>query len=316
MEIKDIKRSSTAQKKPRKVRVVPPPRTIVLKEIKHKYGLKENGYTTPVNFKLSEVDVDKYKSVMLERESLTNDRTLKEINIDHLKEQHKYSAFSIVAEIARYLNVSCLLIDRILRESVDGIDAIVELVNRYNEILDDVVIPVIFHTLYEVTIELVSEDKELVLLREPKDAGYYVFTASDDMVITKDYPGFTSEEVAKSFHADTYCFDSKPEKECFMQYIKSPDIEEIYFTGMFTSHQGDLAIQYYDADSGRVRHYYPDFFAKFKNGLYQLIEVKGDNKIDDELVKAKAAAATEMAVASGVEYKIFAGSEVINTKII
>ena len=31
---------------------------------------------------------------------------------------------------------------------------------------------------------------------------------------------------------------------------------------------------------------------------YQLIEVKGDNKIDDTVVKAKQAAAEEMAVAS------------------
>ena len=31
----------------------------------------------------------------------------------------------------------------------------------------------------------------------------------------------------KSFHADTYCFDSIPEKECFMQYITSAKVAEV-----------------------------------------------------------------------------------------
>ena len=56
--------------------------------------------------------------------------------------------------------------------------------------------------------------------------------------------------------------------------------------------------------------------AKLEDGSYQLIEVKGDNKIDDAVVKAKAVAAQEMAVASGVEYKMYAGSDVMKTHIL
>ena len=55
---------------------------------------------------------------------------------------------------------------------------------------------------------------------------------------------------------------------------------------------------------------------KLEDGSYQLIEVKGDNKIDDTVVKAKAAAAQEMAVASGIEYKMYAGSEIMTTHIL
>lgn len=36
-----------------------------------------------------------------------------------------------------------------------------------------------------------------------------------------------------------------------------------------------------------MRKYYPDFLALMEDGSYQLIEVKGDNKIDDEVVLAK-----------------------------
>lgn len=52
------------------------------------------------------------------------------------------------------------------------------------------------------------------------------------------------------------------------------------------------------------------------DGSYQLIEVKGDNKIDDVVVKAKQAAAEEMAVASGVKYLMYAGSKIMNSHIL
>lgn len=101
-----------------------------------------------------------------------------------------------------------------------------------------------------------------------------------------------------------------------MQYITSDKVCEVYFTGMFTSNQGDLSVHYYDPESGRVRQYYPDFLAKMADGSYQLIEVKGDNKIDDEVVKAKVEAAEEMAVASGVKYLMYAGSTIVKTHIL
>ena len=92
--------------------------------------------------------------------------------------------------------------------------------------------------------------------------------------------------------------------------------KEIYFTGMFTSNQGDLSVQYYDPESKRLRKYYPDFLALMEDGSYQLIEVKGDNKIDDEVVLAKKAAAEEMAVASGVHYLMYAGSELMKNNVL
>lgn len=85
---------------------------------------------------------------------------------------------------------------------------------------------------------------------------------------------------------------------------------------MFTANQGDLSIQYYDPESERVRYYQPDFLARFDDGSYQLIEVKGDYKIDDTIVKAKVKAAQEMAVASSIEYKMYAGSEIMKTHIL
>lgn len=316
MDISSMKSNNPVKKNVYKVRVLPPPRTIKLKKIWHEYQLVKKPYIQPVDFKLKDIDDSKYASIMYERDRIANDTTLKEKNIDYIKEQMKYSTFSIVGEIARYLNVSCLVVDKILRDSVDGVEQVVDRVNQYNDILADTIIPAVFNALYEIKSVLHTEDRELILLKQPKDGGYYEFSAKEELVVTKDYAGFTDKEKSKSFHADTYCFDSLPEKECFMQYITNSKIQEVYFTGMFTANQGDLAVQYYDPESGRIRKYYPDFLAKLEDGRYQLIEVKGDNKIDDAVVKAKAAAAQEIAVASGIEYKMYAGSEIMKTHIL
>ena len=316
MEISDFGKSPNTNKKIYKVRVLPPPRSIKMKRIWHEYSLVEKEYSSPIDFHLSELDESKYEAKMYEKGSLRLGLSEKETNIDSMKDQERFSEFSLTAEISRYMNVPCLTIAKILQESVDTSANIVEAVNRHNEILEDVIIPEIFHTLYEVKSVQKSEDVDMVLLREPKDAGYYEFSALDELVITKGHNNFTPQEEAKSFHADTYCFDSKPEKECFLQYISSNKVKEIYFTGMFTSNQGDLSVQYYDPESKRLRKYYPDFLALMEDGSYQLIEVKGDNKIDDEVVLAKKEAAEEMAVASGVQYLMYAGSTLMKSNVL
>ena len=316
MEISDIKNTSTDDRHKYQVRVLPPPRSIRLKRVWHEYTVSSKVYSTPVDFGLVGADLSKYSSVMYERDSIANDTSTKQSNADEYQVKMQYSAFSPAGEVARYLNISSILAAKILREAQDGMDVILADVNRYNAVLDDIIIPTIFHALFDVTAIQKTEDRDVVLLREPKDAAYYEFSAKDDLVITNKYPGFTPDEVLKSFHADTYCFDSLPEKECFFQYIKSDKVQEVYFTGMFTSNQGDLSVYYYDPESGRIRQYYPDFLAKMKDGTYQLIEVKGDNKIDDVVVQAKKEAALEMAAASGIKYEMYAGSTIMKTHIL
>ena len=316
MEISDIKNTSTDDRHKYQVRVLPPPRSIRLKRVWHEYTVSSKVYSTPVDFGLVGADLSKYSSVMYERDSIANDTSTKQSNADEDEVKMQYSAFSLAGEVARYLNISSILAAKILREAQDGMDVILADVNRYNAVLDDIIIPTIFHALFDVTAIQKTEDREVVLLREPKDAAYYEFSAKDDLVITNKYPGFTPDEVLKSFHADTYCFDSLPEKECFFQYIKSDKVQEVYFTEMFTSNQGDLSVYYYDPESGRIRQYYPDFLAKMKDGTYQLIEVKGDNKIDDVVVQAKKEAALEMAAASGIKYEMYAGSTIMKTHIL
>lgn len=316
MDINDMSNPATKERQRYKVRVLPPPRTIKLKRIWREYSLTEKGYSDPIDFALRDTDFSKYASKMYEKDSISHDMTIKETNIDDLRERMRYSAFSLAGEIARYMNISCILAAQIIREAIDGEEIILETVNKYNEVLNDIIIPQIFHTLFEVNSKVRTEDCELVLLKEPKEGGYYEFSGNPNLVITNRDPQLKLAESAKTFHADTYVFDSMPEKECFLQYVTSDKVKKVYFTGMFTSNQGDLSIQYYDPESRRIRLYYPDFFAEMADGSYQLIEVKGDDKIDDAVVKAKAEAATIMAVHSGIEYKMYAGSQIMKSHIL
>ena len=316
MQISDFGNKSSGDRHSHHVKVMPPERVIKMKQVYHEYSLVDKGYTVPIDFEIDKVDLDKYKSVMYDEGSLRLNMSVKEKEIDVSDSQRKFSELTLTAEIARYLNISCLLISRIIKESKDGKEKILGLVNKYNDVLYDVVIPKVFHSLYEVKCTQKTKDVDVVLLRIPKDKEYYEFSAKDDLVVTRNHNSFTPKEIAKSFHADTYCFDSKPELECFKQYISSDKVKEVYFTGMFTSAHSDLSIAYYDPDSKRARHYNPDFLALMEDGSYQLIEVKGDHMIDNEVVLAKKDAAEEMSVASGMRYLMYAGSMLMKKKVL
>ena len=316
MDIKDIKKVDDIDRHLYQVRVMPPERTITMKQLWHEYTINKKEYIEPVDFELNKVDLSKYEGHLYTLDSLAYETTVKESIVEPIIKPNRFSELTLVGEIARYLNLSCIFVAKILNESIDGISKIIDMVNCHNEILYDYIIPKIFHTIYDINSIMRTEDREFVLLREPKNSAFYEFSAKDNLVITNKYAGFTPQELQKSFHADTYCFDSKPEKECFMQYIKSDKVKEIYFTGMFTANQGDLSIHYYDPESGRIRQYYPDFLAKLDDDSYELIEVKGDNKIDDSVVRAKAEAAEEMSVASGMRYKMYAGSQIMKENIL
>lgn len=135
------------------------PKKLVLKHISHKYHLEEKDYSAPIDFRLDSIDYDKYDTHVYEKQSLADERIIKKEAVD-LGGSHTYTPYMLVAEIARYLNITCLLAERILTESVDGIGKIAETVSKYNNILGDVIVPTIFNALYEVTCETISEEKQ------------------------------------------------------------------------------------------------------------------------------------------------------------
>lgn len=297
------------------IRVNPPEKKVELKRIRHKYKLFEKQPTRPIEFHLEERDLEI-------KEHYGKERIIQKIasiyNAEHheefvdLSDTYKFSEITLVAEIARYLNFSPLDVEQILCKSKDGIGTVLRYVNEYKSLLMDEIIPTIFNYKFGIESTTFTEDHEVSLLKIPQgEKDYYRFNGKPEMVI-RDKDELVQFFKDKSFHADTYVFDSKPEREMFLQYLESDDISEIYFTGMFTSNQGDFYIQYVDPVSHRVRNYFPDFVVKKKDGSHEIIEVKGDNKKDDPIVQAKKAATEEQVGQSGYKYRMLLGSEIMN----
>ena len=78
---------------------------------------------------------------------------------------------------------------------------------------------------------------------------------------------------------------------------------------MLTHGQSEFYIQYIDPETHALRSYYPDFLVQKDDDNWVIIEVKGDNKLDDPVVLAKASFAQQLANASGMTYGILKGSE-------
>lgn len=75
-------------------------------------------------------------------------------------------------------------------------------------------------------------------------------------------------------------------------------------------------LQYIDPDSNVIRHYYPDLLVFYKDGNVEIIEVKGDNAINDKEVEAKAYAMLELAEKSGMKYDIVKSSDIMDNRYI
>lgn len=293
------------------VRPLPPPIKIKLKRVHKSYQLKEKKLADGVDLGLDKLDLEKYRSFKVRHsDHLEGNSGNPGATVSLASEQYEFTELTIAAEIAKYLNKSPILIDEILRTTKDGIEKILKRVNEYNEILYDEVIPKLFLEMYDLIPNETSEEHEVELIKSPpSDTGFYSVSADKDLVVRAS-DAEAKQHKDKSFHLDTYCFDSKPEHILFWDLLRESRVKNVWFTGMLTHGQSDFFIQYIDPDTHSVRSYYPDFVFVDEKGVYNIVEVKGDNMIDDPTVQAKKEFAQQMAVASGMTYQIIKGSDV------
>lgn len=309
------------------VKLVPPPVMIKLKRIKRLHKLKDKKLDSSIDLELEKIDYDRYTISRSRRNIKEVSKKLDKEEITAVEER-QFSNFTLVAEIARYLyhpegvdslnKVGCIEIKKALSNSIQGIDKVREVVNKHNVILYDYIIPKLFNSFYDIESFEKVEEEEVELVKVP-DQGYYSIKAKKKLIASL-YDDKYKSYSAKSFHLDNYCFDSVPESDMFWNLINKVDIEKVWFTGMLTHGQSEFVIRYIDPVSHTVRSYYPDFLVKMKtddnSDKYVIIEVKGDNKVDDEVVQAKASYADQLAGASGMTYQIVKGSEVSNSIIL
>ena len=289
-----------------KVRVKRPPVKVKLKRIRKMHQLVQKQPRNGLHLELDQADTEKYRLLYERREGLSTSQAAQSEDLTEFKERRDFSQLTLCAEIARYLNRSPLEIEDILMNTQEGMKKILEHVNEFNELLYDWIIPRLFDALYELKEFENHQEEEIELVKEPED-GYYKVRATPDLVVTNDAPESRNYE-DKSFHLDTYAFDSQPERALFWSLLTEGKVKKVYFTGMLTHGQSDFYIQYIDPESHAVRRYYPDFLMQKDDDSWVIVEVKGDNKIDDEIVLAKAAATEQRANASDMSYKIIKGS--------
>lgn len=314
--IGELKQKSISGRKKVPVRVMEPPKMLKMHRLHYEYSIEEKTYSTGIDFGLLDMDIESYDSTMYVKEGIATASIIRESSANYMVERTEYTEIMLVSEIARYFpDICCTQIAKMLRESREGMAVILTFVNDYNKIVFDVLIPKIFETLYKVEKNIVKENVDVQLLRKPKQGGCYEFSGNKDLIINKDSKdSIVVNNKGKSFHADTYVFDSKPELQLFLQLLSDKRVKEVYFTGMFTSEQTDFYVPYVDPESNRLRKYYPDFLVKMDDDSYLILEVKGDHMMDDPAVKAKEAAAEEIAVESSMKYEMLKGTDIMDGK--
>ena len=109
--IDDINTKKIKEKEEYEVRPVPPPRKIKVKSIKHEYDIIKKEISDNLCFDLNEIDFDKYKSIKTTIKGFTTDsnKSKQEEVMSNIK-RRKFSELTLVAEISRYINESCILI--------------------------------------------------------------------------------------------------------------------------------------------------------------------------------------------------------------
>jgi len=306
------------------IKVVEPPVKIKLVRVRKQYNVREKTVLPgqalfpelAARDKWNEL-VEKYRLLETQQEGLTPSdaaraSSSRTFDLTIRREKHVFSGFSLVGEIARYLNQSPLETESLLEATKEGVDKIVEITNEFNELLYDEVIPRLFRMTFDLDEAQKTEEHEVELIKVPSN-GYYEVTAAKDKIVRSNDAVVRDEERDKSFHLDTYCFDSNSERTLFWDLLREKRVRKIYFTGMLTHGQSDFFIQYIDPDSHTVRSYYPDFvFLREEpdgSEKYVVVEVKGDHQIDNAVVKAKKEFAEQIAVASGMEYQIIKSTD-------
>ncbi len=305
-EISDV----GAEKVNYEVRVKQPPVKVTLQRIRRLHTLIEKQPQNGLRLELDQADTEKYRLVHRQRAGLAASNEEQVEDLTEFRERRDFSQLTLCAEIARYLNRSPLEIEDILTNTQEGMDKILRSVNEFNELLYDWIIPRLFNALYDLNEYEHHEPEEIELVKAPED-GYYKVRSNPDLVVKDD----ESDDPAvrnhghKSFHLDTYAFDSQPERSLFWHLLREGKVNKVYFTGMLTHGQSDFYIQYIDPESHAVRRYYPDFLMQKDDDSWIIVEVKGDDKIDDDIVLAKADATRQIASASDMSYEIIKGSD-------
>lgn len=294
MNLDNFGKQDEEDKKQYSLKVKEPIESLKIKRVKREYRMKEKDIKTEnsIDFQFDKIDFSKYLGTVVTSYGLKN-LDDKSSNQKVERYQKKYSSLMLVSECAAYINKSSILIEKILINSKEGMEKLVEQASKYNHVVYDVIIPKLMDYFYDVYPHEESYEEEVPLVNMPESGFFKCVTSREDKVVNEYmYPQYSY----KSFHIDHYCFDSEPEKQFFINSLKDDkNVKKVFFTGQLTHGQSDFYISYIDPESHSVRKYYPDFLIQRNDDNWVMVEIKGEDKLEDPIVQAKKDYAERMA---------------------
>ena len=291
------------------ITAVPPPVVLKFKRQQELFRTVRKDPPNPVQIDLSDEALEQFRIRLEKRNNLRDEPTSVE-DITDRQSGRTYSTLMLVGELARYFagdRVSPFEIEELLLDGVPGMDRVLQAVNLANNVIYEVLVPHIFRALFEVQRFERSLEVEVELIKGYNDESNtlptFSFRAQEHLIARRDYPDYNGVR-DRSFHLDTYCFDSLPEVEFFKRVINDIDTDKVYFTGMLVHGQSALQVYYIHPESHTVCNYHPDFLVFRSGGQAHLIEVKSNWKKDDPVVLAKKDAAEKLAESNRFDYAL------------
>ncbi|USI79102.1 DEAD/DEAH box helicase family protein [Sphingopyxis sp. USTB-05] len=291
------------------VTAVPPPVVLTITRRRQLFQTRRKDEPERLAFDLSDAALEPYRAILRRRKAV-NAAIDEQEDVTARLENRKFSEYTLVAEAARYFagdSVSPFDISTMLESTDAGLPRLVEAVNMSNDVLYDLVIPSIFHAIFEIKTfdDSVEEKIELVKGYNPETNSVpsFTFRAKPQLVASRDFPEYVGTR-HRTFHLDHYCFDSQPEIDFFEKVLKLNDGDKIYFTGMLVHGQSGFRVNYIHPESRTVCNYYPDFLILREDGSTHLVEVKSAWKENDPIVLAKKEASERLAEDSKFHYSL------------
>jgi hypothetical protein len=292
--------------KPRK-----PPVFVEVVERKTLFNLREKSPAPGFSLDLDSLDTESYK-ITAQTMGITNlDSALgPKTDLSGLREDIGYSEVMLVAEIARYLNMSPLAVKDILEKTTEGISGILKYVNLANRILYEIVIPRLFKHLFKLEEFQGPEErvKKLLVKDPPEGQDGYEIRVKLDLFVEESSPQY-KPLADRSFHLSGYGFDSNPELEFFKKNLPNGKIKKLWYTGMLTHGQTEFVVHYIDPESHALRAYYPDFLLELEDGAFVIVEIKADYMVNDPVILAKQEYAEKIAALNKMTYVMIPGTE-------
>lgn len=291
------------------ITAVPPPIVLTITRRRELFRTQRKDEPETLSFDLSDAALEQYR-VKLRRRKAVNASADVEVDVTDQIENRQFSSYTLVAEVARYFSgdgITPFDISDMLENTEVGMTRLVDAVNMANEVLHDLIVPTVFHALFEIKSyeDPVEEAMELVAGYNPgsNHVPTFNFRAKPHLVASRDYPEHR-DHWQRTFHLDHYCFDSQPERDFFRQVLELNQADKIFFTGMLVHGQSGFRVNYIHPESHTVCNYYPDFLILREDGSTHLVEVKSGWKANDPVVVAKREAAEKLADDSRFHYAL------------